>query len=359
MSRSHDPLFDEGRRKHPVVGLLILVLALIAAVTVVFNGINNSRVNLARISVNVPSLPSGFENFRILHISDLHGLRFGPHQEQLKAAISSARYDIVCVTGDVTDENGGADAFLSLIDLFRDMAPVYFIPGDEDPAPITAAPRSGSSPKADYILAAEAAGAVYLDAPVKITRGKTSLWLSPEWIYQMDDAASEAAYLARITELQQTAASSERDAALSAAEYQLDQLLRIQEAQREILDGDIHIALIHHPLTEDALKSLREWTGTENPRHVHSVSLVLAGHYVGGQWRVPGIGAVRVPASSDLSSGGWFPEDRKVMGLSTVHGIPQYVSPGLGTSAAIGLPPIRLFNTPTVTLITLTAKLTQ
>ena len=358
MSRSHDPLFDEGRRKHPFVGLLILVLVLIAAVTVVFNSINNSRVNLARVSVNVASLPSGLESFRILHISDLHGQHFGPHQEQMKAALSSARYDIVCVTGDVTDADGSANAFLSLIDLFRDTVPVYFIPGDEDPAPILATPHDGSSPKADYILAAEQRGAVYLDAPVKITRGKSSLWLSPEWIYQMDDAASEAAYQSRIAELQSQSPSPERDAALLAAEYQLDQLRRIQEAQREILDGDVHVALVHHPLTEDALKSLREWTGSDNPRHVHAVSLVLAGHYVGGQWRIPGIGAVRVPASSGLGSG-WFPEDRKVTGLYTVHGIPQYISPGLGTSSAIGLPPIRLFNTPTVTLITLTARLTQ
>ena len=53
-----------------------------------------------------------------------------------------------------------------------------------------------------------------------------------------------------------------------------------------------------------------------------------------------------------------FPEDQKVSGLSVTHGMYQYISPGLGTSAAIGLPAIRLFNTPSVTVITLTSKLT-
>ncbi|MDO5326651.1 MAG: metallophosphoesterase [Clostridia bacterium] len=359
MGRARDPLFDEGRRKHPFIGFLIMLLILIIVTVATLNTINNSRVNLIRQSVTIPTLPSALENFRILHISDLHGLYFGLHQEQIQAALASARYDVVCVTGDVTDPNGDVSAFLALIDLLRDKAPVYFITGDEDPSPILSAPHGGKSAKADYILQAEARGAVYLDTPVKITRGKGALWLSPEWIYQMDDAASEAAYQARLTELQSEAASPERDAALAAIEYQIDQLNRIREAQREILETDAHIALIHHPLSDTARKELRDWTQTDNGRHITSVALVLAGHYVGGQWRIPGIGAVRAPIFSETGDSQWFPEDGKIMGLSTVNGIPQYISPGLGTSAASGLPPIRLFNTPAVTVITLTSKLTQ
>ena len=68
---------------------------------------------------------------------------------------------------------------------------------------------------------------------------------------------------------------------------------------------------------------------------------------------------MRAPISSDAGESPWFPEDSRITGLSTVNGIPQYISPGLGPSAASGLPPIRLFNTPTVTVITLTSKLTQ
>ena len=48
-----------------------------------------------------------------------------------------------------------------------------------------------------------------------------------------------------------------------------------------------------------------------------------------------------------------------MVGLSSYHGIPQYISPGLGTSAAIDLPPIRIFNTPAVTILTLTGRLTK
>jgi predicted MPP superfamily phosphohydrolase len=54
---------------------------------------------------------------------------------------------------------------------------------------------------------------------------------------------------------------------------------------------------------------------------------------------------------------GWLPEDSHLVGLSTVQGVTQYISPGLGVSDAYAIP-LRLFNTPTVTILTLTARMT-
>ncbi|MBR3738935.1 MAG: metallophosphoesterase [Clostridia bacterium] len=356
MGRSHDPLFDEGKRKHPFIGFIILLLALIIATVAVMNTISNSRVSLLKQSITVPNLPSALENFRILHISDLHGLYFGPHQEQVQAAIASARYDIVCVTGDITGKDGDVGAFLELLKLFGDK-PVYFIPGDEDPAALITAPHSGSSPLADYIRAAQSQGAVYLDAPVRIERGKSGVWLCPAWVYTLNYNGALSAYQARLAELQAEEASPERDAALAAVEYQLNQLDRIRQAWSETTENQVHIGMTHVPLQDSVLQALREWTASDNEAHIHSISLMLAGHNVAGQWRLPGIGAVRAPGDG-TDGGDWFPEDQKVTGLNSIHGISQYISPGLGTSAAIGLPPIRLFNTPSVTVITLTSKLT-
>ncbi len=356
MGRSHDPLFEEGRRKHPVAGFILLLLILIVATVAVMNTISNSRVSLLKQSVTVPNLPAGLENFRILHVSDLHGLYFGPHQEQVQAAIVSAQYDIVCVTGDITGKDGDIGAFLELLKLFGDK-PVYFIPGDEDPAVLISTPHGGGAPLADYIRAAQSQGAVYLDGPVRIDRGKSTLWLCPAWVYTLNYDSALSAYQARQAELLGREASPERNAALAAVEYQLDQLDRIRQAWRETLEDHVHIGVTHVPLQDGALEALREWTASDNGAHIRSISLLLAGHTVAGQWRMPGIGAVRAP--DDGGDGGtWFPEDQKVTGLSTTHGVSQYISPGLGTSAAIGLYPIRLFNTPSVTVITLTGKLT-
>ena len=357
MPRSHDPLFAPERKKHPGLTVFFLLLIVLLIVCLALNHLNNSRVNLLRESVTVSTLPSSFENFRILHISDLHGLYFGPRQERLAAAISSAAYDIVVITGDVTGSGGDAGAFLALIDLFSGKTPVYFIPGDEDPSPLIVAPHEDDSPLAPYIVAAQAHGAVYLDAPVKITRGRNTLWLSPEWTYTLDYEASESAISKRLAELRDQAPSPERDAALAVVEYEWDQLERIRAARRETVETDVHVAVTHHPLQLSALQSLREWTGTDNDSYVRTVSLILAGHYVAGQWRLPLIGPVRAPASAETGNGGWLPDDQKIVGLSSFMGIPQYISPGLGVSAAICLPPVRLFNTPSVTVLTLTSRL--
>ena len=201
MKHSRDPLFAPPRRRHPALGFIVLLIVVLAAIGLVLNHVNNSRVDLLTQSVTVPSLPSSLENFRILHISDLHGLMFGAHQERLALTLAPARYDIVCVTGDVTAPDGSIDAFLELLDLFHGKVPVYFIPGDEDPEPILNTPHAASGAKADYILAAEAHGAIFLDAPEKITAGRGTLWLCPASVYTLDVAGSESAYTARQAEL--------------------------------------------------------------------------------------------------------------------------------------------------------------
>ena len=245
-----------------------------------------------------------------------------------------------------------------MLNLFKDK-PVYFIPGDEDPTPLIATPHGSADARADYIVQAEKAGAIYLDAPIGIKRGRHTLWLSPEWIYSLDYESSETAYYKRLSELKAADPSPEREAALVAVNYQINQLIRFRQAKREILETDVHVALTHFPLQTEALQSLREWTASENDSYIRAISLILAGHNVGGQWRIPGVGAVRAPLSAETGNNGWFPNDRQIMGLSSSMGISQYISPGLGTSKAIDLPPIRIFNTPAVTILTLTGRLTK
>ncbi|MBQ4639507.1 MAG: metallophosphoesterase [Clostridia bacterium] len=355
--KSRDPIFAKPRKKHRFLSALVVVLLFLCITTVAFNYINNVRVTLIKQSVTIPTLPKQAENFRILHISDLHGISFGPGQSRLKDTLKDAKYNIVCFTGDAVDKDGNFDAFLELIALFPD-TPFYFISGDEDPSPIIATPHEGDSPKAQYIQAAEAMGAVYLDAPVKISDGTDSVWLSPERVYSLDAHGTAQALSDRREELMKEADSPEKKAALEAVSYQEEQLERIRLARKEMLPGDTHIALSHHPLTKTGMTNLVEFLKTDNESYVSAVALLLSGHYVGGQWRIPLLGPVKAPASSGLGNNGWFPDDTFVSGLSYTLGIAQYISPGLGTSQAMGLPPIRLFNTPAVTQITLTTKMT-
>ena len=116
----------------------------------------------------------------------------------------------------------------------------------------------------------------------------------------------------RYQELQQEPSSAERDAALRAVEYQQDRLSRVRAARRETSESDLHIILTHHPLSEESLADLQALTRTDNDSYVRTIALVLAGHYVSGQWRIPGICPVRVPESAGLGNNGWFPPDSAV-----------------------------------------------
>lgn len=352
-----DPLFAEEKRRHPALTLVLIIVVILIMGIAFGNYMNNARVDVLKSAVTVTGLPAALNNFRILHISDLHGLQFGPGHDRLQAAIATLNYDIVCITGDVLAPNGDETAFLELIDLFKGKAgdiPVYFIAGDEDPEPI--APSAEGTALAPWILHAQEHGAVYLDAPIRIDKGKGTIWLSPEWVYTVEADATQTALQNRLKELQSETGAE--IATLSVA-YQLERLERIRSARRDTSEDDVQIAVTHCPLMQSALSDLYLYCKSNTENYVNRISLILAGHYCGGQWRLPLIGPIKVPESSALGSGGWLPESERVSGVYYYMGIAQYITPGLGASNACGLPAFRLFNTPCVSLITLTGKLTN
>lgn len=349
--RRNRAIFAERAPRRTGWAATLLLFFLILAVVIALNFINNGRVSVRQESVTITSLPKDLEKFRILHISDLHGNEYGPDQSTIATMIKTQRYNAVCITGDVCGPDGDYQAFLKLIDLFS--VPVYFVTGDEDPAAILTVPNPENEAKSEYIRAAEAHGAIYLDHPEKLTVGKSVIWFAPESMYGLDLESSYAAYRSRREALLAAQPlTEEAQAQLRAIDYRLSVLDAIAQSQAEMQPEDVQIALTHHPLTGETIKTLQQWAGAERSDFFRSVSLVLAGHYAGGQMRLPLLGAIRAPESL----GGWFPSDKEIVGLSTVQGVTQYISPGLGAS---GVYPIRfrLFNTPAVTVLTLTSVL--
>ncbi len=89
-----------------------------------------------------------------------------------------------------------------------------------------------------------------------------------------------------------------------------------------------------------------------DPQGLPPYDLVIAGHYHGGQIRLPGYGAFYIPDDS-LPRQGLFPPQELASGLYVGNGIQQYVSRGLGASSRITFLKFRLFDTPEVNLIIL------
>ena len=352
MSRN-DLIFAPQRKRRGcgfLLWLLILLIICLGGVLVV-NDSQNRTVKLEKQSVPVLGLAKDLEGFSILHISDLYGARLGEAQSLIASAIKSASYKAVCITGNMVGPSGDIQPFLDLLSLLDKSVPILFIPGDSDPSALYTTAHDSVSALAPYITAAQAAGAVYLDAPYKLTVGKATLWFSPESVFSMNAQTLISSCQGQLDTLNAAGSASTPDGAASvrAAEYRLDAAKRLQEARKSMKEGDLHIALSHIPLTYDYVRQLWDWQSSEGVS-LQNVTLALAGHFNGGQWRLPGLGAIHVPGL------GFFPEDRQIVGLNRVSTITQYISPGLGSSDMYPYQPGRLFNPPTVTILKLTGR---
>ncbi len=360
-SRSfQDGFFVDRRKKRHVFSMAVLFLILVIVIVLsVYNMIISSAVSVGKLSVTVNALPSRLEGMKILVMSDLHGASFGINQSDLVRLINSTDHDILCVVGDVTDKRGSPRAFIRVLEQLEGGSPVLFIPGDEDPSPLNTDELSDGDVHAPYIRLIEQAGAEYLDAPYRYEAGGSVIWFCPEALYTLDLDAAERTASARRDELLQEQGTPQRDAYLRAAEYQLERIGRIREAQRTMQRTDIHVALSHVPLSESGLRDLHDLFYGGQSLYIQGISLVLAGHYNAGQWRVPWGGAFFIPRSFNLGESGFFVSDNGLKGAQSVVGVTQVITPGLNVSGSYPgiMRYFRLFNQPELTLVTLTRKI--
>ena len=354
MGRKQRYIFAEEKPHRFRAFLLgVLVVALLALLGLfIYNFGLNHQVVTERQSVTIPNLSGDLENWSILHISDLHGQYIGQGHASISRAISGRNYSCAVFSGDMLGRDGDVGPLLDLVALLPESMPKLFIPGDSDPPLIATTAHASLSPYADWAVRLQEAGVTILDEPVSFTRNRSTIWFIPESLYGLDVDSTEAAYQAQLDLLNASVAPlSADDAALArAAEYHIARMRRLREIRKTISADDIQIAVAHQPLTAEYVS---EMVASSDPNTVFSlrhVALVLAGHYVGGQWRLPGIGALWVPEL------GFRPDDSLLMGLDYLSGVPQYISPGLAASDFYPFPG-RLFNGPVITTIYLTSNI--
>ena len=138
--------------------------------------------------------------------------------------------------------------------------------------------------------------------------------------------------------------------AIELTTYNLQWLTETRNARAKMTDADVYIALTHVPPADEELESA--YPGSLRER----VHLVLCGHYQGGLIRLPFAGALFIP-SQNLPLYGLLPGADTYFGLTRKGRTYLYVSPGLGGNDGLyPLPFFRLFNPPTVSLISLTTS---
>lgn len=335
--------FFDARKKKPLALRMAFSFFLLVLAALAVNLAVNQFVHVARVTVPVTGLDEAFDGYTLLHISDLKGETFGENQRLLSFALGSSEFDAVMLTGDMLSLHENAQPLYALIELLHAHspdAPIYFIAGDDDPAVTSTAYFTGGSPFAPWVLGAQQRGAQLLSSPQAVTRGEQTLWLMAGQHLSLDVGAMRGQF--ELQYLKVLDAGDENE--IELAKHNLKWLEETQEARKAMSARDAVITLTHTPPTAGELAS----------DVYRGVDLVLCGHALGGLIRLPFAGPVFIPSPS-LPRYGLFPGRTAHCGLTCEGKTRLYVSPGLGTeNDDYPFFFFRLFNPPTITLITLT-----
>jgi uncharacterized protein len=322
------------RRSLKVLNFPILLVAILAGVTT-YEIIDNNRFVVIRQEITIPDLPQQFDGYTILQISDLHSQRFDEKQIGLTSVINSLNYDMIAITGDMQDHYGDLDPLLELLQGIQHKDTVVFTAGNSGPADVDFS--TGLIIDEGKIL--QSAGCRLLDRPFSIERDGARLWFA-ELLYNREPR-----------ELERLGALAGRKG--KTIDPEVSAALRV--AYRNEINGifagispiEPLIGITHFPLPKSDL---------DDPNHagMRPYDLVVAGHYHGGQIRIPLLGVFYVPNASEKMRG-FFPDQRIVSGLYEGTGMQQYTSRGLGAGGPFPFLRFRLFNTPEINLLTLRA----
>lgn len=278
------------------LGLLLGTVAVAAYVYGLTIGVG--RIRVSHVELAFSDLPTEFDGYRIVHISDLHvGTFDGWRSRILKAEIDSVNaqqdIDLVCFTGDM--QNMRPDEAARMMPLLRRLPYTYFILGNHDYARYVEATAGLEQRMRRQLLALESRlGKPLCNENVRITRGGSSIWL----------------------------AGAEND-----GKPPFPSRADLRKTLRGIPDTAFVIMLQHDPSA---------WRRNILPQS--RAQLTLSGHTHGGQMQVLGWRPTRGAGKQDL-------------GLYEERGRYLYVSAGLG-----GFVPFRLNMPNEITVITLRKK---
>ena len=139
---------DKKRRSRLPLAAAAVALALAAILAD-----SRWRLDVHEYVLSFKRLPAGFDGFRIVQLSDLHGMEFGRDNARLVEAVRRARPDLIALTGDLISEKEEIPVVVALCEQLTPLAPCYFVSGNHD---------AGSRALRELRGALEAVGVKYL-----------------------------------------------------------------------------------------------------------------------------------------------------------------------------------------------------
>jgi predicted MPP superfamily phosphohydrolase len=260
---------------------------------IVFLYFENNAISLTQIEVKSDELPQSFNEYKIVHLSDLHSKSFGENQKRLVDKVKRLEPDIIVFTGDLVDRKCYDEkTSLALMEQLIYIAPLYYVTGNHEW-------WSGRFASLEDKLIQLGVN-VLRNTHEKMTRESSHIT-----IVGIDDPAS----------------SNE----IGIIENEL------QKSLGGVDDSSFKVLLSHRP------EYFSIYTA-------YDIDLTISGHAHGGQIRLPFIGGLVAPNQ------GFFP--RYTAGKYQNGRSMMVVSRGLGNSII----PQRIFNRPEVVVITLLDK---
>ena len=77
-------------------------------------------------------LPEGFDGYRIVHLSDLHGHEYGEGNADLLARVAEQKPDLIVITGDVVDQESQLEMIPALAKGLAAVAPADYVTGNHE-----------------------------------------------------------------------------------------------------------------------------------------------------------------------------------------------------------------------------------
>lgn len=114
---------------------LLLLFALPVLLIYLVIGFKNN-LTITEYDYTNAKIPSAFDGYKILQISDLHCKNFGTEQSELIQAINSCQPDLIVLTGDIVDEDHSSiKPLYDLIAGLNQQYPIYYVSGNHELEP--------------------------------------------------------------------------------------------------------------------------------------------------------------------------------------------------------------------------------
>lgn len=279
------------KKKYIVMISIMIVLSMLVICVVC----HNKDLEINKFNVKSKYIPTEFDNFRIVQVSDLHNAEFGKNNEKLLAMLKQTDADIIVITGDLIDSrNTKVDVAVSFAEKATKIAPTYYINGNHE----ARVPEEYERLKQGL----DEAGVTILENDsIDITIGDKAITLI---------GINDSSFRMELVD----------DTMMQNVSHQLMSV---------VPDNDNYkILLAHQPHYFDA--------------YATQVDLVLSGHAHGGQFKIPFIGGLVAPGQ------GFFPE--YYTGSYIKENTEMIVSRGIGNSII----PFRINNKPEIIIAELT-----